>query len=93
MGPENALRGADMVQAKTFLPIHWGLWNLANHGWTEPVERALVAAEKRGLPMYAPKPGESIEPSALPEVERWWPTLAWRTAEEYPLIATKVPAE
>lgn len=93
MGPENALRGADMVNAETFLPIHWGLWNLANHGWTEPIERAIVAADTRGMPMYAPKPGESVEPSALPELERWWPELPWRTAEEYPINTTKVPAE
>ncbi|MFT5585417.1 MAG: L-ascorbate metabolism protein UlaG (beta-lactamase superfamily) [Cognaticolwellia sp.] len=93
MGPENALRGADMVNAKSFLPIHWGLWNLANHGWTEPVERAIVAAEKRGMPMYVPKPGESLEPSALPALERWWPELPWRTVEEYAINTTKVPAE
>lgn len=93
MGPENALRGADMVNAKSFMPIHWGLWNLANHGWTEPIERAVLAAEKRGMPMYAPKPGESVEPSALPAQERWWPELPWRTVEEYPINTTKVPPE
>ena len=47
LGPENALRAHEMVRGGLFVPIHWGLWNLAMHGWTEPVERILVEAVGR----------------------------------------------
>jgi hypothetical protein len=32
--------------------------NLAYHAWTEPIERVLVAAEKEGVRVVTPKPGE-----------------------------------
>ena len=28
----------DGFTGKVMLPVHWGLFNLALHGWTEPVE-------------------------------------------------------
>jgi hypothetical protein len=37
-----------------------------------------------------PKPGESFEPDALPSLERWWPELPWKTAEQDPIVATQM---
>ena len=88
IGPEQAVQAHQMLGGKAFLPVHWGLWNLAAHGWTEPVERALVAAEAAGVAIAVPLPGQSIEPEALPPVERWWPELPWRRAEEDPIRST-----
>ena len=31
------------------LPVHWAGFDLALHGWTEPIERVLVAAEAAGV--------------------------------------------
>jgi len=62
LGPEQAVRAHQMVGGRIFFPIHWGLFALAFHGWTEPIERAIVAAQKAGVPMVAPRPGQSIEP-------------------------------
>jgi len=93
LGPEQAVRAHRMVRGKVMLPVHWGLVNLAYHGWTEPIERVLVAADKRGVTVVSPVPGASFEPSSPPPVSRWWPDLPWRTAEEYPIVATKVPPE
>jgi L-ascorbate metabolism protein UlaG (beta-lactamase superfamily) len=93
LGPENALRAHEMVRGRLFLPIHWGLWNLAMHGWTEPVERVLVEAKRRGVTTYIPRPGESLEPAALPEWVQWWPDLPWAGVDEHPIQATGVPAE
>ena len=28
-----------MLRGRVFLPVHWGLFTLALHTWTEPVER------------------------------------------------------
>jgi hypothetical protein len=66
---------------------------LAYHGWTEPIERALVAAAKAKVPILSPRPGQSVEPEAPPAPERWWPKVPWQTAAEAPIVATQVPPE
>ena len=92
LGPEQAVRAHQMLQGKAFLPVHWGLFDLANHGWTEPIERVMVAAERDGVDVLTPRPGGSVEPTAPGEQQRWWPELPWRTEAEYPIVATKVDA-
>ncbi len=93
MGPEQAVAAHQMVGGGLMLPIHWGTFNLAFHGWTEPVERLLVAAENAGVQVAVPRPGESIVPTSPALVERWWPTQPWKTAEDVPIISTGLPLE
>jgi hypothetical protein len=50
----------------------------------------LVAAKKAGARVIVPKPGESVEPAAAGALERWWPKVPWKTAEEAPVVSTKV---
>lgn len=88
MGPEQAVEAHQMVQGKLMVPVHWGTFALAFHGWTEPVERVLVAASREGVAVATPRPGESILVSANPGIQRWWPELSWKTAEEMPIIST-----
>ena len=88
VGPEQAVLAHQWLRGKLFVPVHWGLFDLAFHGWTEPAERALVAAEKAGVRIAVPRPGQSLEPEALPALERWWPDVPWQTAEEHPVVST-----
>ena len=91
LGPEQALRAHQMVRGDLFLPVHWGLFNLAAHAWTEPVERVAVAAEAAGIPYVTPRPGASFEAEPPPDPDRWWPQdVPWRTEAQYPIIPTKV---
>ena len=90
LGPEQAVRASRMVRADLLLPVHWGLFNLAYHGWTEPAERVLVAASKAGVNVAILMPGQSIEPGALPRLTRWWPVVPWKTAEEDPIVASQL---
>ena len=46
IGPEQAVIAHQWLRGKALLPIHWGLFDLALHNWTEPIERTLLAAEK-----------------------------------------------
>lgn len=87
-GPEQAIRGHQMMRGRLFMPIHWGLFNMALHGWTEPAERTLAAAQKAGVPLVIPRPGEPFLLDAPPSARRWWPEVPWRTAEEDPIIST-----
>ncbi len=79
-----------MVKGKALIPIHWGLFDLALHGWTEPVERTMVAAKAAGVRALVPRPGESLDDPAGDEVatQRWWPEVPWETAAEHPIKAT-----
>jgi L-ascorbate metabolism protein UlaG (beta-lactamase superfamily) len=89
IGPEQAVKANQLVRGKALLPVHWALLALAFHGWTEPVERSLVAAEKRSQHLLTPRPGEPFEPTSEPRFERWWPRLPWQTAEQHPIVSSQ----
>jgi len=90
LGPEQAVRAHRLVRGRVMLPVHWGKFVLAYHGWTEPIERVLVAADAAGVSVLSPRPGESVEPEAPPARERWWPDVPWKTAQEEPITASQV---
>lgn len=91
IGPEQAVTAHQWVQGKLLLPVHWGLFSLAYHAWTEPAERVLLAAQKAGVHLVIPRPGQSVEPDAAPAVDRWWPSLAFQKAEDAPIHSTGLP--
>jgi L-ascorbate metabolism protein UlaG (beta-lactamase superfamily) len=88
LGPEQAIEAHRMVRGKLMIPVHWGTFNLANHSWTEPAERILTAGRRAGISTAIPKPGQSVDPAALPDLVRWWPKLPWQSAEAQPVIST-----
>ncbi|KZK75791.1 metal-dependent hydrolase [Pseudovibrio sp. Ad13] len=90
LGPEQAVLVHKLVKGKTMLPVHWGLFDLSSHNWTEPVERVKVAAEKYGVDVAIPLPGGSVEPGQVISTEAWWPKVPWKNAEERPIWATQV---
>jgi len=92
IGPEQAVLAHQLVQGRVMLPIHWGLFALAFHGWTEPVERVLVAAQNSRVTLLLPKPGQSVEPQSAPPAIRWWPQVPWQTAHEHPIVSTQLGA-
>lgn len=89
LGPEQAVKAHTMVGGDTMIPVHWGLFDLALHSWTEPIERVLAAASAAGVTVHAPRPGESFEPGAdSPATEPWWPQIPWQTAAEAPVTSS-----
>ena len=91
IGPEQAVRAHAMVRGRAMLPVHWGLFTLAFHGWTEPVERVLSRAARDSTRVATPRPGESFQPTVSLPSQRWWPTLPWETAAQHPIISTGFP--
>jgi L-ascorbate metabolism protein UlaG (beta-lactamase superfamily) len=59
--PEEAVRANIAVGAKRMLPVHWGTFNIALHDWDEPIKRAVIAAEEKGVDMASPRVGEVVE--------------------------------
>ncbi|MFT3928399.1 MAG: MBL fold metallo-hydrolase [Myxococcales bacterium] len=90
VGPEQAVTAHRMVRGRTMIPVHWGLLQLAYHGWTEPVERVLAEAGRTGTRVLTPKPGQSVEPDTSPPIARWWPVLPWSDAVKDPIVSSQV---
>jgi L-ascorbate metabolism protein UlaG (beta-lactamase superfamily) len=71
MGPEGAVRTFRAMGSHGLLmPIHWGLFDLALHGWTEPIQSVFAVD---GLKLWSPEPGlpsEVIEEREIRSV--WW---------------------
>lgn len=84
LGPENALKALALLGGGSFLPVHWGTFNLAIHAWDEPAETLLQLAPAQGVHLVMPRLGEPVEPSRAERVQRWWHALA---EQESPLLA------
>jgi L-ascorbate metabolism protein UlaG (beta-lactamase superfamily) len=72
LGPENALQALALLGNPSFLPVHWGTFNLAIHAWDEPAETLLRLAPARGAHLVMPRLGEAVEPSRAEQVTPWW---------------------
>ncbi|MCO4098989.1 MAG: hypothetical protein HEQ38_06210 [Gemmatimonas sp.] len=92
LGPEQAVLAHQLVRGEVLLPVHWGLFDLALHGWTEPMERVLVAAERAKVRVATPRPGDMFEPAQGGAPVRWWPQEPWVSAEQAPVHSTGVEA-
>lgn len=75
MTPEEGVATHLDVRGGLFVPVHWGTFVLAPHGWAEPVERVLRAAGEQGVRVAVPRPGQRIDVSAPPELVPWWRPL------------------
>ena len=93
LGPEQAVLAHRLVRGQLFVPVHWSLFDLALHTWTEPAERVHAAARAAGVPVAYPRPGESFTVDDHPS-DPWWPrSVPWETAEEAPVVSSGLPAE
>ena len=62
MGPDGAARVfEEMGGTGILMPIHWGLFDLALHGWRQPIERMEALGRERHLPLWSPEPGRPTE--------------------------------
>ncbi|MET0594926.1 MAG: MBL fold metallo-hydrolase [Polyangiaceae bacterium] len=83
LGPMGAIEAQLMLGATALFPIHWGTFELAFHAWNEPIETLFVEAERRGVPLVAPRLGEPAEPASTAAWTPWWRAL--------PPIASRCP--
>ncbi len=90
LGPEQAVAVHQMVRGELMIPVHWALFDLALHGWTEPAERVRAAARRAEVDVAFPRPGESVTLDAIP-TEPWWPEVPWQTSIESPVVSTGLP--
>jgi L-ascorbate metabolism protein UlaG (beta-lactamase superfamily) len=74
LGPDGAARAFEALGgAGLMMPIHWGLFDLALHGWRQPIQRLLEVAGEKKIKLWAPEPGRPTEVVAEVEMKsNWW---------------------
>jgi L-ascorbate metabolism protein UlaG (beta-lactamase superfamily) len=86
LGPDHALQALELLGGGSFLPVHWGTFNLAMHAWDEPAETLLRQAPVHGAHLVMPRLGEPVEPSRAEGIAPWWRTAG--APHEGPLPVT-----
>lgn len=74
MMPAETVQAAIDLEAKVFVPIHWGMFDLSLHKWYEPVEHSYSLAKKNKLSAIVPKIGEIVTKEYITEFPLWWET-------------------
>lgn len=74
LGPEGAAKAFQALGGSGLLmPVHWGLFDLALHGWREPIQRLEQLAAELGLPLWYPTPGQPVDfYRGQPLRSPWW---------------------
>jgi len=72
MMPEETVQAAVDLKTKVVLPVHWGKFTLAMHGWDEPIERVLKKAEELNMQVAIPKIGEPFMLDENVIFNKWW---------------------
>jgi len=73
MFPEETAQAALDLNAKVMMPIHWGAFKLAQHAWTDPIERVITKAKDLNVSLISPKIGEAISLSETYQAQqKWW---------------------
>ena len=72
LGPDGAVEAFGRLGGGMMMPIHWGLFNLALHGWREPIGRVMELADETGIRVFSPGPGEVTEVDGREVRSGWW---------------------
>lgn len=75
MTPEETVQAFQELGARMLYLVHNSTFDLAFHGWREPLERVAALAEQHGLALATPEIGEVLT-LGRPRVNRkWWEGL------------------
>ncbi len=73
MMPEEAVRAAEELKAKSLLPVHAGKFAIANHPWDEPFRRIAEASKGKAVRLLTPKIGEPVRIADDTQAfSSWW---------------------
>lgn len=71
MTPEESVEAGKTLNAKLFIPIHWGTFSISNHGWDDSIIRFVSKMKKENLKYAVPKIGETFGLNDE-KIEEWW---------------------
>ncbi len=88
MGPDGAVEAFQAIGGSGLLmPIHWGLFDMALHGWRQPIERVTELADNLGIKLWNPEPGAPTEVKPGHEHRSSWWQGAGRAKEPRAVLA------
>jgi L-ascorbate metabolism protein UlaG (beta-lactamase superfamily) len=70
--PEETIKASKLLKAKVLMPVHWAKFALSTHSWTEPIERAVLEAEKENVIILTPQIGDAFRLGVEQNFEKWW---------------------
>lgn len=70
MFPHQTVQAVLDVQAKRWMPIHWGAYPLSTHAWQASVESSSQISQAQGLSMLTPVMGQVFDADS--ESVFWW---------------------
>lgn len=71
MFPEESVKAAQDAGAKRIMAVHWAGFALAQHSWTDPIERFVKASEKHKLQQIHPLMGDVVRYDSYIS-KKWW---------------------
>lgn len=81
MQPEETLQALIDLNAEFLIPVHWGMFDLSLHHWTEPIVRTYTIAKNWDIPILTPRLGEIVDWNNHPD-EPWWEPFINTHSEE-----------
>ncbi|MDR1162486.1 MAG: MBL fold metallo-hydrolase [Candidatus Accumulibacter sp.] len=70
--PKEVIQVYRDIGARAFVPVHWGVFDLARHPWSESIEILSGLAEEAGdVKLLTPVMGERLVPGENPN-RAWW---------------------
>ena len=72
MVPEESIKLASDINAKSILPMHWGAFKLSAHPWNDPIKRILEAGKKYDIDIITPEIGEVVSSGIEKKYLQWW---------------------
>lgn len=75
MSPEETVKAFKDVGAKTLYLVHNSTFDLAFHGWRDPLEKVQALAQQQGLDLATPEIGEVLTIGVPRQNRRWWEGL------------------
>lgn len=74
--PDEVIRAAQDLKAKSVLPVHSSKFPLSSHAWDEPLSRVIQANERAKLRLLTPMIGEVVHlGDSTQTFSRWWDGL------------------
>lgn len=69
--PAEVIQAYHDIGARAFVPVHWGVFDLARHPWDESIKLiAALAAQSGDVKLLTPLMGERLTPESV--TAQWW---------------------
>lgn len=75
MTPEETVQAFQDLGARALYLVHNSTFDLAFHGWREPLDRVAALAQDKGIALPTPEIGEVLTLGRPRENRRWWDAL------------------